>query len=450
MDKAFYDSVRQELVNDILPYWEKYARDSKSGGFYSVIDNNNVQSDSSGGRSIVMASRYLWTYSKAARLLKDDHYLEMADYAFDAINRDYFDKEYGGFFWSVNKDGTPCVSKKQVYGEAFAIYGISEYAAAVRELRAKRAESEARSSIIMGRALAVFTMLEHHARDCQGLLCNPCLRSNPRGYDEGKREIASQATEEGRIAMTGFGGYIEALAQDWSPTADLKLSEKDIDCAKSMNTNLHVLEAYTALHKNLAVVHPKDDALRSLIRDALRDLIRVMIKHIVLSDGHLGVYFNMDWSRIGSEISFGHDIEASWLLQEAAEEAGDEALIEEVRPAAIRIAEVSLREGYDKDTGGFDNTMIDGHKDTTRVWWNQGEAINGFYYAYLMTGKKEFADAMQNVWHWIMDKQRDKQNGEWYQEVSKDGIPNLSLPKGGNWKTAYHNARCCMNVGSRE
>lgn len=417
MDKSFYDSVSRELADDILPYWEKYARDSKSGGFYSVIDNNNVQSDASGGRSIVMVSRYLWAYSKAARLLKNEHYLEMADYAFDAINRDYFDKEYGGFYWSVNKDGTPCVSKKQVYGEAFAIYGISEYAAAVRELRAKRAESEARSDIIMGRALAVFTMLEHHARD-----------------------TASLSTG------VGAGGYIEALAQDWSPTADLKLSEKDIDCAKSMNTNLHVLEAYTALHKNLAVVHPADDALRSLVEDALRDLIQVMIKHIVQADGHLGVYFNMDWSRIDSEVSYGHDIEASWLLREAAEETGDKALIEEVRPVVIRIAEVSLSEGYDKETGGFDNRMIDGKKDTKRVWWNQAEAINGFYYAYLMTGREEFADAVRNVWRWIEEKQRDKQNGEWYQEVSKDGIPNLSLPKGGNWKTAYHNARCCMEI----
>lgn len=440
-DKAFYGSVRQELTGGILPYWERYARDNATGGFWSVIDNGNTQSDRDGGRSIVMASRYLWAYSAAARLLKDIKYLEMADYAFNAINRDYYDKEYGGFFWSVNKDGSPCVEKKQIYGEAFAIYGISEYAAAVAELLSSHAETQARCDIIMGRALEVFTMLEHYARDTSPnsqVLDNTQLKAGSNG-NTGYSTISQEK-------CSGLDGYIEAASRDWTPTADLKLSEKDIDCAKSMNTNLHVLEAYTALHRNLPAVHPGENALRALVGKALRDLTRTMMKHIVMQDGHLGVYFNMDWGRIGNEVSYGHDIEASWLLWEAAEESKDEALIAEARPVVLHIADAALREGYDEDTGGFDNKMIDGKRDTSRVWWNQAEAVNGFYNAWEITGRGEFADACKKVWQWIIDKQRDRQHGEWYQEVSKEGIPNMALPKGGNWKTAYHNARCCMEV----
>jgi len=405
MDLAFYRSIKKELTQNILPYWEKYARDTETGGFFGNIDNSNHQ-DKNSARSIVMTSRFLWAYSAAARLFKDPSYLDMAEYASSAMMHQFFDKDNGGFFWAVNPDGTPCVSKKQIYGEAFATYALAEYAAALTEVKNQTIQPYA----VMDKALAMFSLLEKYAHDPE------------------------------------FGGYAEALATDWKPTADLKLSDKDIDCEKSMNTNLHVMEAYTNLYRNLAVVYPDQKDTRALVGKQLANLVRVTITKILQKNGHFGVYFNKDWTRIDTEISYGHDIEASWLLWEAANELGDEQLMAEVRPVSIRMALIAYEEGFDKKTGGFENTFIDGKRDQTRIWWNQAEAFNGFFNAWELTGGDNFKEAFQLVWKWIEEHQADKQNGDWFWAVDQNGTPDLSQPKGGNWKTAYHNARCCMEI----
>lgn len=405
MNEVFYKSVKNELMNNILPYWEKYARDTETGGFFGTIDNTNKQ-DKSESRSIVMTARFLWTYSAAARLFNEPAYLDMAEYASAAMMHQFFDKDNGGFFWSVNPDGTPCIAKKQIYGEAFSAYALAEYAAALTEVKKQTLQPYA----VMDKALAVFSLLERYAHDPE------------------------------------YGGYTEALTADWKPTADLKLSEKDIDCDKSMNTNLHVMEAYTNLYRNLAVVYPDQKDTRTLVGKALSDLIRVSITKILQKNGHFGVYFNKDWSRIGNEISYGHDIEASWLLWEAANELGDEQLMSEVRPVSVRTAMVAYEEGFDKKSGGFENTLVDGKKDKTRIWWNQAEAVNGFFTAWELSGSDTFKDAFQLVWKWIQEHQVDKKNGDWFWAVDESGNPDLTRPKGGNWKTAYHNSRCCMEI----
>lgn len=405
MDKNFYASLEKELTEDILPYWEKFARDEKTRGFYGKIGNDNSR-DGSEGRSIVMASRFLWTYSAAARLYNDKKFLDMADFAHSAVMHQHFDKDFGGMFWSVNPDGTPLVEKKQVYGQAFALYALAEYAAALVEVRAQTLQSAA----AIDKALAQFSLLEKYARDRKD------------------------------------GGYIEALARDWKPTDDLKLSEEDIDCAKSMNTNLHVMEAYTNLYRCLSVVYPDQADTRKFVGEALSDLVEVTVEKILRGDGHLGIYFDMDWRRIDDEISYGHDIEASWLLWEAANELGDEKLMEKIRAVSVKMAEVAYNEGFDKKTGGFENTLVGGKKDSTRIWWNQAEAVNGFYSAWELTGQEKFKDAFTRVWGWIENFQRDKKNGEWFWSVGRDGRPDLSRDKGGNWKTSYHDARCCMEL----
>lgn len=405
MDTLFYQSIKKELTQNILPYWEKYARDTETGGFFGNIDNNNNQ-DTKESRTIVMTSRFLWAYSAAARLFDDPSYLEMADYASYSLMHHFFDKDNGGFFWSVYPDGSPCVSKKQIYGEAFATYALAEYAAALTEVRKQTLQPYA----VMDKTLAMFSLLEKYARDPEN------------------------------------GGYVEALTTNWKPTTDLKLSDKDIDCDKSMNTNLHVMEAYTNLYRNFAVVYPEQKDTRTLVGNALADLVRVSITKILQKNGHFGVYFNRDWSRIDNEISYGHDIEASWLLWEAANELGDEQLMAEVRPVSVRMAMLAYEEGFDKKNGGFENTFIDGRQDRTRIWWNQAEAFNGFFNAWELTGSDNFKEAFQLVWKWITKHQADKKNGDWFWAVDENGGPDLTRPKGGNWKTAYHNARCCMEI----
>lgn len=418
MDDRLFAELRDELIKDILPYWEQWACDKENGGFYGAIGNDN-KGDPAEWRGIVMVSRFLWSYSAAARFLKDSpdadmqdracSCMEMASRACSYMMKSFLDTHNGGVYWSVRPDGSPLVTRKQVYGNAFALYALSEYAAAIREVL----ENESSARPIMDSALWLFGLLEDKARDPE------------------------------------HGGYWEALAEDWSPTKETKLSDKDIDCDKSMNTNLHVMEAYTNLYRNLPVVYPEKKAERQTVGTALEALVRVHVEKILDSrDWHLDLYFNRDWSRTGEdEISYGHDIEASWLMWEAAELLGDAALKDYVRPAAVAVADTALKEGWDEATGGFEDKLEpDGRRRTIRVWWNQSEALNGFYNAWQMTGEEKYLAAVEKVWTWVKSFQLDKKNGEWFQEVTREGTPCLDQVKGGNWKTSYHNARCCMEL----
>lgn len=410
-DLAFL--AHNELVTNILPFWKAHSRDLSTGGFYGTIFQDSTV-DAVVPRSIVMTARHLWTFSAASRILEDPELLEMADYAYASIVARFIDPMHGGVFWSVNQDGSPAVTKKQVYGQAFTIYGFSEYA---RALFAVRNDSE-KAKEMLSHAVSLFLLLEEHARD------------------------------------TKRGGYGEALARDWSKTKDLKLSEKDIDCEKSMNTNLHVMEAFTCLHQSLSLVSPEETSLISRVTEALSSLVLVTAKHIVGSDGHLDLYFTSDWKQIGDPISFGHDIEASWLMWEAIEELGvksftENGIREDLKKSVIRIAEIALQEGWDSKTGGFENEIHNGKRDTSRIWWCQAEAVVGFFNAWQMTQDQKYLDAVYATWQWIEAKQVDKENGDWFWNVNSDGFPDLREVKGGNWKTGYHNARSCMEIIQR-
>lgn len=407
--KEFYNSISNELFQNILPYWDKYSKDEKNTGFFGKIDNDNVQ-DAECQRSIVMTSRFLWTYSAVARFTKDTKYLEMADFAYKVIIEKYFDKENDGVYWSIMPDGTPKVDKKQIYGEAFCCYGLSEYAAAVQELK----KDEELAATAMNKALDIYNLLENHALDKEN------------------------------------GGYIEACAKDWSQTNDMILSPKDMNCPKSMNTNLHVMEAYTNLYRTLPVVFADSKSIQSEVGQSLANLITVTQEKIVQKNAHLGMFFDMDWNLLADEISYGHDIEASWLLWEAACELKDEELKEQIRDDVIKMAEVALDEGFDKENGCLENFLLHSttnpKRDRTRVWWNQAEAMNGFYNAWQMTGHQKYQEACIQQWNWIQNYQVDKTNGEWWSALDQNGTPILAEDKGGNWKTSYHNGRTCLEL----
>ena len=410
MNKQFYDSIKSELFDNILPYWQKYSRDSVNTGFFGEIDNQNHQNDKI-ERSIVMTSRFLWTYSAVARFSKNKSFLEMAHFAYKVISEKYFDKQNGGVYWSVMPDGTPKVTKKQIYGEAFCCYGLSEYAAALKELETS-VEFVQLSEKVMNEALEIFNLLENHALD------------------------KSQ------------GGYIEACAVDWNKTDDMILSPKDMNCPKSMNTNLHVMEAYTNLYRTIPVVFSDAKPLQREIGDSLANLVEVTVNKIVQKNAHLGMFFDMDWNLLSDEISFGHDIEASWLLWEAVCELGDEQLKSEIRDLVIKMADVTYEEGFDKENGCLENFLKDGGKvlDRTRVWWNQAESVNGFYNAWEMTGEEKYASIVEKQWAWIQNHQVDKKGGDWWNSLNVDGTPILQEAKGGNWKTSYHNGRTCLEL----
>ena len=450
--------VRKELTENILPFWMQYARDEKTGGFYGTL----AQPPSAGGtfrppvgdpaepRSVVMTARHLWAYSAAFNALGDAQYLEMARYAWNAIVRDYADDESGGVFWSVNPDGSPAVARKQIYGEAFAVYGLAEYALALKNF----AEVPA-AGAPLSFALSIYDLLEGRARD------------------------------------KNAGGYFEARSRDWSATTELKLSDKDIDCDKSMNTNLHVMEAYTTLLRVLKAfagasadtgsspgngastvpvaspasmdqaarlcAHPSriENALRdsaaldeaiSRVRESLAQLVRITTEKILGPDAHLDLYFNAEWKAIGDVISYGHDIECSWLLWEAVEELDDPGIAASYREAVVRIARTALEEGFDAGSGALENETHGIRRDRTRIWWCQAEALVGFFNAWQLTGENIFLDAALAQWRWILAVQKDPVGGDWFWAVGPDGKPDPDQPKGGNWKTSYHNARCCMEI----
>lgn len=402
--------ARAELTENILPFWKVRARDTKTGGFYGIL-RDLTGGNPSEGRSIVMTARHLWTYSAAARELGDPDHLALADYAFNTVTRDFMDRINGGVFWSVRPDGKPEVEKKQIYGEAFALYGLSEYARALNAFGTARNGTTAESAL--DTAVGIYELLERYARD-------PI-----------------------------YGGYVEARARDWSKTGDLKLSDKDIDCEKSMNTNLHVMEAYTTLLLAIRTIKPRASILIQRIAESLSSLVFITPIRILGDNGHLYLYFNDDWSVIDGGVSYGHDIESSWLLWEAAETLSDSRLTETIRPVVLKIAETALSEGFDPKTGGMENEFHHGKKDKTRIWWCQAESLVGFYNAWQISDDPRFLEASLKVRDWIAAFQRDPQNGDWFWAVGADGVPDRSMPKGGNWKTGYHNGRCCMEILKR-
>ncbi len=439
--------LRSELLGNILPYWEKYSRDPVNGGYWGTLRQDNT-GDPAEPRSVVMTARHLWSYSAASAALGEPRWLESAKWAYDALTDRFLDREFGGVYWAVRPDGTPSVAKKQIYGEAFAMYGFSEYAQAL--LSGSTSGSAARSpdpTEPLRHALDLFCLLELHARD------------------------------------PASGGYVEARARDWTPTSDLKLSDKDIDCDKSMNTNLHVMEALTTLYRALGAFAAAGYAtvpgtvagtatvaeLRARVAEALAALVNATMERILGADAHLDLYFDRDWNPVGDPVSYGHDIEASWLLWEAIEELADFAgptlpapgsgptgrdvpgkgLAERWREGVVRIARVALAEGFDPETGALENETHGGHRDRTRIWWCQAEALVGFFNAWEMTGERPFLDAALAVWGWIDRFQSDRAGGDWHAAVGPDGAADLTEPKGGNWKTPYHNARSCMEIMRR-
>jgi len=375
--------VLSELENDILPFWLNKMQDP-AGGFHARIDGTG-RLDAEAPKGAILNARILWTFSSAYRLLGKEEYLGAARNAFVQIRDRFYDPEFGGIYWSLSPDGKPLDTKKQFYAIAFAVYGCAEYFRATGEEEA------------LELAIRLWRSIEDHSLD------------------------------------TVKGGYLEACTRDWQPIEDMRLSEKDRNDAKTMNTHLHILEGYTGLYRVW-----KDETLRR----RLVELCHIFTDRIVRPDGHLGLFFDEDWNSQSDMVSYGHDIEASWLLCETAELLGDDALLAKVRACCARIAAASL-EGlqadgsmiyeYDPKTAGQA-----GHLDTNRHWWVQAETVVGC----LNQGWEERA---LRCWDYIK-KNLLAPGGEWYWSVDADGNPNTTDDRAGFWKCPYHNGRMCMEI----
>lgn len=384
-------SIEQELKTNILDFWMKHAPDDKDG-FHGYLSRDLIV-HSEADRSLVLNTRILWTFASAFRIFGDVAYKEMAERAFCYVVAYFEDREYGGYYWSVTSGGAPASTKKQMYGQAFAIYAFSEYYRATGKREA------------LDEAIKLFHILERYAYDPQDK------------------------------------GYIEALARDWTETDENSLSDKDLNTKKSMNTHLHVLEAYTNLYR----VWPAEE-----LRAKLRELIEVMARHIVdPATSHFRLFFDMQWNSQTNHISYGHDIEGSWLLHEAAEVLGDQELLASVQEVAVRMAEATLLNGVDADGGLFNEAGPEGLLDTDKDWWPQAEAVVGFYNAYQLTGEERYREAASASWQFIERYIVDKEYGEWRWSVTRDGSPSDNPEKISAWKCPYHNGRACFEMIER-
>ncbi len=388
----FRNQVESEWRDNIAPFWLRYALDEKHGGFHGWI-TNDLKIDQQAEKGIVLNSRILWTFAMACRLYPEAEFRRVADRAFNYITDYFIDRIHGGVFWTLDYRGQPLDMKKRPYAQAFALYGLTEFYLATGAPRA------------LTEALALFDLLESRARDDVN------------------------------------DGYFETFERNWTVAADQRLSDVDQDEKKSMNTHLHILEAYAGLAR--AIDHQD-------VKERLRALIRLFLNHIIHpGQFHLQMFFDETWSPRSDRVSFGHDIEGSWLLCEAAEVLTDAGLRAQVRSVSLKMAQSVYDRGLDTDGSLLYEADTTGTIDDDKHWWAQTEAVVGFVNAYELSGQEHFLVAAFRVWEFISRNIRDRRNGEWFWKTSRTGVPDLEMPKVSQWKCPYHNGRMCFEISRR-
>ena len=386
------------LETNILRFWQERMVDYRQGGFYGRIDGYNVLHPDA-EKGAVLNARILWTFSAAARVLNNTPYRILAARAYDYLMQRFMDREQGGVYWSLNADGTPLDTKKQTYAIAFAIYGLAEYVRLTNNQEALNA------------AIRLFEDLEAHAYKWDNEKMSKCKN-----------------------------GYVEALTRNWQPIADMRLSEKDENGVFTMNTHLHVLEAYTNLYRVLKNVQRDDvQGTKERITKQLRTLIDIFANRIFdPATGHLMLFFDEKWQPSNTHTSPGHDIEAAWLLHEALEVFGDEELLNQTLPVIHSLAQAAEEDIMDE-----------------KEWWCYAEAVVGYIDQWKLYQDEKPIESNINLelaetaFHYIQTHLMDRENGEWFWTILPDGTPDRTHDKAGFWKCPYHNSRMCIEIIER-
>jgi mannobiose 2-epimerase len=386
-------TLKEELVShlreQILPFWMDRMIDDENGGFYGWVDNKgSIRKDAA--RAAVMNTRILWTFSAAYTMFRDKKYIDVAVRSYNYIMDHFVDSDNGGIYWMLDYKGKPLESKKQIYAEAFAIYSLSEYFKASGDKSALKMAKE------------IFRLIEKYSFD------------------------------------TDLNGYFEAYSRDWKILEDLRLSDKDMNEKKTTNTHLHILEAYSNL---LSVSHNK------LLKWKLVNLIDLFINRMINPvNSHLVMFFDEYWNPRSGKVSYGHDIETSWLLMEAAQTTGSKLLKEECRVSSNKMAEAILQNGMADDGSIYNEVKEDAMLDDDRHWWPQAEGIVGFLNTYQHTGDEIYVEAVMKLWEFIKKYLIHPEFGEWYFRIDNKYVPAPDEELAGPWKGPYHNGRMCMEV----
>lgn len=379
----------EKELDRILDFWTHVAFDKEHNCFYGRITHDN-QADPEAPLGVVLYARILWTFSAAWQHTSLPVHLQHAETAYTVLQQSFLDKEYGGYYWSVTASGQPLDTQKKTYALAFVLYGLCAYYEATG------------NQDVLSEARGVFELIEE------------------RSYDPVEK------------------GYFDAFLRNWQAGEALRLSAKDEDVPKTMNTHLHVLEAYTTLYR----LWP-DELLGGRLRELI-GLFHSIIIHPVYH--HLALYFDEQWGRQSNILSFGHDIEASWLLVEAARALKDESLLANTVKLAAGIASAAA-EGLNVQGGlDYEHHVGKGHRDEEKHWWVQAEGIVGFYNAWQITGNQFFLQTANRLWEFTQQHILDYEGGEWVWGVRQDGSVMKEEDKAGFWKCPYHNSRCCMEM----
>lgn len=380
------EEITKHLTDDIIPFW-KNLRDDEFGGYYGYLDYD-LKLDKKAEKGCILNSRITWFFSNAYTLLKDKSLLEEADHGYEFLKEHCIDKEYGGIYWSMKYDGTPLDTTKHTYNQAFCIYALSSY----YEASGKQEALEL-------------------ARKLYELIETRCMDDN---------------------------GYLEAFTRDFKPESNEKLSENGGLAEKTMNTLLHVLEAYTELYR---VSHDEKvgDRLRWIMDTFADKVYNPKLKR-------QEVFFDKDYNSIIDLHSYGHDIETAWLMDRSLEVLGDAAYTEKLTPITKALTENIYNVAFDGHS--LSNECDKGVVDTNRVWWVQAETIVGFLNGYEKDpSKTQYKEAAEAAWQFIKEHVIDKRQGsEWYWLVRQDGSPVEGKPIVEPWKCPYHNGRMCMEV----
>lgn len=383
---AYREEVSRELTS-ILAYWMMNSPDEQRGGFIGRIDGDD-RKDADAPKGLVLNARILWAFSAAWHYTGQWIYGPVATRAYDYLNTYFFDRQFGGAFWSVEASGQPLNTRKQIYGQAFALYALSEYYKAIG-IRP-----------VLDEAIGLYRLIESRSYD-------------PR-----------------------CGGYFEAFDREWAPLEDQRLSRKDVNGKKTMNTNLHILEAYTNLYR----VWPD-----AVLRRRICGLLDIFVMRIIdEGSAHLGLYFGEGWELLSGRRSYGHDIEAAWLLHAAAVAVDDKSREEQMAGLAVKMA-IAAAEGLDVDGGlwyeGTGDLLI-----REKHWWPQAEAMVGFLRVWQLTGEACWWQRSAGVWDFVKKYIRHPRGKEWYWGIGADRALMAGEDKAGFWKCPYHNSRACLEI----
>lgn len=384
-----YKAQLNTELSRIMAYWIKNTPDEVFGGFAGRIDENE-QVVHGAPKGSVLNARILWSFAAAYNLRKTPEYLKYAERAYQYITDHFIDEEYDGVYWTVDYEGNPLDTKKQVYAIAFTIYGLSEYYIASGNENVKAL------------AIRLYNLLVDKSFDSKDT------------------------------------GYFEAFNRKWQPIADLRLSEKDANEKKTMNTHLHVLEAYTNLYRIWQAAELKDQIVK-LINNFLDHFIDPVTNHLLL-------FFDEEWHSKSMLVSYGHDIEATWLLQEGAEVIEDDMLLAKIKRINLKIADATIK-GLDADGGlWYEYEPEDGHLVKQKHWWPQAEAMVGFFNAWQISDDDKYLDISLKNWDFVQKNILDLKNGEWIWGIDEYGQPMPNEDKAGLWKCPYHNSRACIEL----